>query len=186
MSKLPSMPFFVDAYLGDTMHLTTEEHGAYMLLLMSMWRHSGAIPDDDADNSRICRMTVDAYKATKERLRPLLTFYGPSDAPNITQGRLQREWNRAIEVSARQAERGKKSGEVRRKQNQEVDSNRRLLGVQTANEPEMNRTRTPIPIKNKPTTSQEDRGAELEIPACLDRRRDIHRLLKTPAMRKTA
>ena len=49
MSKAPSMPMYWDAYIADTTHLSTEEHGAYLLLLAAMWRRDGSVPDDDKD-----------------------------------------------------------------------------------------------------------------------------------------
>jgi uncharacterized protein YdaU (DUF1376 family) len=53
MAEYPALPLFVDAYLADTLHLTNQEHGAYLRLLMLAWRSPDCgIPDDDA---WICR-----------------------------------------------------------------------------------------------------------------------------------
>lgn len=40
------MPFYIGDYLGDTQRLTTEQHGAYILLILDYWRN-GPAPDDD-------------------------------------------------------------------------------------------------------------------------------------------
>lgn len=49
------MPLYIGDYLGDTGHLTTTQHGAYLLLMMHYWR-KGEIPDDDKQLSKITKM----------------------------------------------------------------------------------------------------------------------------------
>lgn len=66
MAELPCMPFWTDAYLADTQHLTTEEHGAYLLLLIQAWRsHDCSLADDDAMLARQAGVTVAKWKSIK-------------------------------------------------------------------------------------------------------------------------
>lgn len=69
MAEFPALPLWTDAYLGDTTHLTTIEHGAYLLLLMTAWRSSECrLADDDRLLARYTRTTLGQWK----RLRPIL------------------------------------------------------------------------------------------------------------------
>lgn len=103
LKNLPSMPFIVDRYMGDTRHLTLEEHGAYLLLLCEMWRNAAFIDDDDLSNARILGVQPDDWQRLKHRLTPLLIFGNGK----ITQKRLQLQWNYAQENRLRNSEKGK-------------------------------------------------------------------------------
>ena len=70
MATLPYMPLFVGDYLADTMGLTTEQHGAYLLLLMSYWKN-GPLPDDDSRLAATCKMTAESWACSKHALASL-------------------------------------------------------------------------------------------------------------------
>lgn len=199
MSKLPAMPFFVDDYTKDTPHLSLEEHGAYLLLLMAMWRHKGAIPDDDKDNARLLGLQPRAWLRLKPRLMPFFETY----AGQITQKRLQRTWNYAVENSARQSAKGKAGAKARYEKNQLLKS---IPGYGPGQVPPISpghnhgynpsngtglaskKERYILPSYST-AAEEEKRGAEKkggempDIPSVLDRR---SRLLDTDLMRRTS
>ena len=54
MAEAPIWPVATDAFIADTTHLDAEQTGAYMMLLMSLWRSPDAkLPLDD---KKLCRM----------------------------------------------------------------------------------------------------------------------------------
>ena len=64
MSNRPYMPLYVGDYLADTGHLTTLEHGAYLLLIMHYWR-IGFLPTDDRRLANICRLSMRQWPSVK-------------------------------------------------------------------------------------------------------------------------
>lgn len=90
MAEFPALQLWTDAYLGDTAHLTTIEHGAYLLLLMTAWRTSDcSLPDDDKMLARYCRMTA----AQWARIKPLMLTFWQVQNGRWRQRRLTDEYN---------------------------------------------------------------------------------------------
>lgn len=65
------MPFYVADYLADTGRLTTEGHGAYVLLIMECWQSERPLPDDDDQLAAITRLPI----ARWAKLRPVLAGF---------------------------------------------------------------------------------------------------------------
>ncbi len=113
MSAAPAMPLFLDAYLADTTHLCTEEHGAYLLLLMAMWRRNGSVPNDDKDLARIVGVSPSKWRKIKDRILPFLTIEGDE----ISQKRLRKEWDFVQGKRRRNEENGRLGGRPRGNKN---------------------------------------------------------------------
>ena len=87
MSEQPFMQLYVSDYLGDTRHLSCEQHGAYLLLLMTMWNADGALPDDDKKLARCVGLTLKKWHAIKPDVAEFFTI-----ADGVwTHGRLSKE-----------------------------------------------------------------------------------------------
>lgn len=84
----PAIPLFGDAYLSDTHHLSLEEHGAYLKLLMIAWRTADcSLPDDD---KRLAMMLGVSTKRWGQLKPVVMEFWRLSDG-QWTQKRLTKE-----------------------------------------------------------------------------------------------
>jgi len=103
------MPFLIDKYLGDTTDLTTEQHGAYFLLLLAMWKKGGSLVDDDKQLRQITRLDPGKWRANREILRGFFRIHDGK----LTQKRLTIELVAARKRSDAKSEAGVK-GAARR------------------------------------------------------------------------
>lgn len=70
------MPMYWADYLADTMHLTTEEHGAYLLLIGIYWRRGKALPDDNRWLANATKISLRRFKSVRVSISP---FFEISD-----------------------------------------------------------------------------------------------------------
>jgi uncharacterized protein YdaU (DUF1376 family) len=88
MTAAPAIPLFGDAYLADTRHLSLEEHGAYLQLLMIAWRALDcSLPDDDARLSRMLGITGRKWS----KIKPTVMGFWTVKNGRWTQKRLSKE-----------------------------------------------------------------------------------------------
>lgn len=102
------MQLYVGDYLADTLHLTTEQHGAYLLLLMTMWRHDAALPNDAAKLARIARVSPKRWPAIWSEIADFFTINGDA----ITNARLTKEHQKAVSISQERKTAGSKGGKA--------------------------------------------------------------------------
>lgn len=75
MKAAPAMPLFGDAYLADTRHLSLEEHGAYLQLLIIAWRSENcALPNDDKRLAMMLGVTAKKWARLKAEIMPFWTL----------------------------------------------------------------------------------------------------------------
>lgn len=106
---IPYMQLYVADYLADTRHLSTEQHGAYLLLLMSMWRAGGRLPNDASKLARIAGVSLRRWYLVWPQIASLFDILGDE----IGHGRLEREHQKAVSKSEKRSASGKRGGEVK-------------------------------------------------------------------------
>ena len=96
------MPLYVGDYLGDTGHLTTTQHGAYLLLMMHYWR-KGELPDDDRQLSKITKLPLKTWCDYRSTLQDF--FH-----EGWKHKRIDAELAKMVRVSEKRAIAGQKGG----------------------------------------------------------------------------
>lgn len=105
----PFMQFYVADYLGDTRHLTTEQHGAYLLLLFTMWRSDGRLSNDPRKLARVTGCTVSRWSKISADVMAFFEVQGDE----IVNRRLTLELEKAQEKSIKRAQAGTRGGNAK-------------------------------------------------------------------------
>lgn len=138
MSAPAWMPLYVADYLADTGHLSTIEHGAYMLLIMHYWQN-GELPCDDRKLARICRMPTKDWAEIRDTIADLF-------GPNWHHKRIAAELANACETMAKRSAAGKAAASARYSKR----TANRMRGDVQSNAP------SPVPV---PSTPSQEEGA---------------------------
>jgi len=128
-SPLPFMRFYTDDYMADTAHLTTLEHGAYILILINYWRRQQAPKADRL--ARISGLTKQEWS----EVEPVLSELFSVEKDVWFHKRVEHELQRIKDETKRNSKAGKASGKARRNK---APTNTRSTPVQHSFEHSLN------------------------------------------------
>lgn len=153
------MPLYIADYLADTTRLTTEQHGAYLLLIMDYWRN-GPLPDDDAALAQVTRLQPAAWK----KLRPAIARLFQIANGEWRHKRIDEELDKASQFIAKQKANGSKGGRPKKTQsNNPNESQKKPMGFDRDNpnhNPNKSPSPSPSPSPLTPSTDQSSSTAE--------------------------
>lgn len=110
MSQAPFWPVATDAFIADTTHLTAEQTGAYMMLLMCLWRSNGKpLP---LEHKKLCRMARVGPNRWPKIWEEIQDFFIVENGM-VTQNRLCKDWVTVQEKITRNRQSGSLGGKAK-------------------------------------------------------------------------
>ena len=150
------MPLWIGAYLADTQHLTRDEHGGYLLLLMAYWRARTALPDDDKRLAAIAKATSAEWR----RLRPTLAeFFTTADGVwwhKRVEAEIDNADKRKVSAVSKAQAGGQALAEKRRKQSASTASSTASSTPQALLDDVLGECPTPSPIPDLPSVDHSE------------------------------
>lgn len=128
MAALPYMQLYIADYLADTMHLSAEEHGAYLLLMFNYWQTGKPIPKNRL--SKIARLTNERWADVE----PSLQEFFCDNGEEWVHLRIEEDLASVREKLTKKSAAGKASVQARRSRKEadvQTKQERNLTGVQT-------------------------------------------------------
>ena len=103
------MPLYIGDYIRDTRHLSTLEHGAYLLLIMDAWTHDGLLPSDPKRLARIAGLSPKEWASSGSTIMDLFTEH----EDGFRHSRVDQELTKANRIIGQRSEAGKASAQAR-------------------------------------------------------------------------
>lgn len=128
MAALPYMQLYIADYLADTMHLSAEEHGVYLLLMFNYWQTGKPIPKNRL--AKIARLTNERWADVEPSLREFFCDNGDE----WVHLRIEEDLASVREKLTKKSAAGKASVQARRSRKEadvQTKQERNLTGVQT-------------------------------------------------------
>lgn len=128
MAALPYMQLHIADYLADTMHLSAEEHGAYLLLMFNYWQTGKPIPKNRL--AKIARLTNERWADVE----PSLQEFFCDNGEEWVHLRIEEDLASVREKLTKKSAAGKASVQARRSRKEadvQTKQERNLTGVQT-------------------------------------------------------
>jgi len=148
MSAPPYMKLYISDYHADTTELDVVGHGAYLLLLMAMWRSGGKLPRDEGKLSRLAKCTPEQWALIRDDIMGHFKVSGGV----IRHSRVSKEIAKYEAVVDGSSRAGKASGFKRANKNKDMIPNVRSQNVERkSNQPEPEPER--ITVEDKSSTA---------------------------------
>lgn len=148
MSAFPSLPLFTDAFIADTGHLSAQETGAYLMLMMVAWRSPDCrLPDADDKLARWARVD----RRTWLRIKPIVMEFWTLADGFWTQKRLSKERDVVSKRAEAARENGKHGGRPNSLKNNDAGNPAGSARVSGSKPPNPN----PNPNQEEPTVLPE-------------------------------
>jgi len=152
MAALPYMQWYPADYLADTAHLSTEEHGAYLLLLFNYWMRGKPLPNDSNKLARISGLSNERWTVVEHSIAEFFQIDDFGWHHERLDGDL--EYVEAKQMKAVEA--GKASGAARRKAARKASSTR-ASGKKRGDKPV-----EPTPPQKRPERTLSERSTNAE------------------------
>lgn len=126
------MPVYLGDYLGKTGRLTTEQHGAYLLLIFDYWRN-GPPPADDAVLAQITRLS----RAGWNKMKPIILAFFDERGGLLHHKRVDEELTKAAENHDRRSDKARKAASARWSEHSREDASGNATRNASSNAPSM-------------------------------------------------